>query len=631
MNSIGGIDLWQLGWGLQLLLIGSTALRPEGSIRLPSPRISSCLLVLALGWVFRLAYLYALASGGFKFWIGDDPLRWLIAWEWAHGVSDVAAPGTWMPGSYYVHGAAMELIADPFYASKLLSATYPVLSLAGVFVFAQAVFRHRGLSCASVVLLAPFWIDILLSTGTMTEMPTVGALLFGAAALVVALRTPVGRRRAGLLLCAAASFAVATTFHLVAWIQLAGILSFLLPVFLRKTHGTFGRRLRTWLAFSAVSSSYCLFWVIGHWVRAGSPLATFQRSASSSLFKLGGPTHVLGFVTKTATPGDLVIVALAVLAVGCLVASSFVRPGESGLISGRLNAVWLSRLRWLIAATAAVLAFLAVGRIERWLDFLPPRQLNRLIMNWFVYPTALIYCLYYYLPLAAWGAITVLFGRDAQRRQHRPVLACIGWVLLLMVATALRGGANITPFRTVLSVSTALVPFALAPLFDLRPAHASARTPRGTASAPLWLNGVLVVFVLAEIVAINHARVFAELPVPSIIPRPEALVRHSDMYALGSWIRAELESPETLKPENLSQPFELLLRADDLGIGRILIQYYVGYPGRFALPGQSESVQQAVERLSPGQVLITDYSASDPRLRLVARIGEYSVFEAAGS
>ena len=239
-----------IGWGLQILLVALVSWRAAGPIRLPEPGISFCLLVLCLGWVLRLAYLFALASDGFMYWIGDDPIRWLDAWSWLHSPpEELGTVSVWMPGTTLLHGVAMRLISNPLYASKLLSASYSVMSLAGVFVFAQALFRNRVISLASVVFLAPFWIDILLSTGTMAEMPTVGAMLGGAGALLIGLRLPVGRRRTLFLLCAAASFAIATLFHVVAWIQLTGILLFLLPVFLSSNHGSPLSRFRSWILF----------------------------------------------------------------------------------------------------------------------------------------------------------------------------------------------------------------------------------------------------------------------------------------------------------------------------------------------------------------------------------------------
>jgi hypothetical protein len=114
-----------------------------------------------------------------------------------------------------------------------------------MFVFTQAVFRHRAFSVVCVVFVAPFWIDILLSSGTMTEMPTTGAILGGGGALIVALRMPIGSRRTVCLFGAGVSFAVATMFHLTAWLQLTGILLFVFPSgYARESD----RRTRAWSA-----------------------------------------------------------------------------------------------------------------------------------------------------------------------------------------------------------------------------------------------------------------------------------------------------------------------------------------------------------------------------------------------
>jgi hypothetical protein len=109
----------------------------------------------------------------------------------------------------------------------------------------------------------------------------------------------------------------------------------------------------------------------------------------------------------------------------------------------------------------------------------------------------------------------------------------------------------------------------------------------------------------------------------------------ADVFALGSWVRAEAKAPGYLSPENLSHPFELTLALEWNGIHQILIEYQVGDPARFARPHwRSQPVRQTppelLATLVPGQVLISDYEIEVPELRLINRLGQYWVYERSG-
>jgi hypothetical protein len=633
----GPVEL--VGWGLQILLIALVSRRAAGPLRLPEPGISFCLLVLCLGWVLRLTYLFALASDGFMYWIGDDPIRWLTSWSWVnspHG--ELRSVATWMPGTFAAHGVAMALIPNPLYASKLLSASYSVMSLGGVFVFAQALFRSRVISLACVAFLAPFWIDILLSTGTMAEMPTVGAMLGGAGALLYGLRLPVGRRRTLILLCAAGSFAIATAFHMVAWILLTGILLFLLPVFLRMEHGSLLTRFRSWVLFCAVSTSWCLAWAIEQWTSTGSPFTAFRKAGDLSKYKIGGPLDLVAVLSPVASVGELVLVAVAVVALLVLMFLCFVSPGDDERVLGRFGVAQLQRARWGAAILSLGLGLVAFSVIQDWLNALSPEERELVVTNWAVFPVSLAYCLHYYLPLVMTGVFVLLRNREGHDRVPRLVLACIGWILAILIATSVMGGANITPFRTVLALSAALLPFAMAPLFD-RPSLD--RGPKSASHADsvqgvpgrAWLTIGVAVLVLGTNVVANHTRIDTELPAPSILTRANKGAKQpTDAFALGSWMRAETKDPGYLSTENLSHPFQLALSHEVAGIRQALIEYPVGDPARFARPHRlknpvQQTGPQVIAKLVPGQVLISDYDIELPELRLITRMGRYRVYE----
>jgi len=638
-----------VGWGLQILLIALVSRRAGGAIRLPEPGISFCLLVLSLGWVLRLAYLFALASDGFMYWIGDDPVRWLTSWSWLRShPGELNTVAIWMPGTFFLHGAVMALIPNPLYASKLLSASYSVMSLAGVFVFAQALFRNRVVSLACVVFLAPFWIDILLSTGTMAEMPTVGAMLGGAGALLYGLRLPVGRTRTLVLLCAAGSFAIATLFHMVAWILLTGILLFLLPVFLRSEHGSPLTRFRSWVLFCAASTSWCFAWAIDQWISTGSPFTALSDVGDLTRHKIGGPVDLAALLGPVVSAGELAIVAVAVVALLVLTGLYFVTPGEDERVRGRFGVAQLRGARWGAAILSVACWLAAFSVIQDWMSALPREEHERVVANWTVFPASLAYCLHYYLPLVLNGLFVAFRKQEGQQREPRLVLACIGWVLVILMATSVTGGANLTPFRTVLALSAALLPFAIAPLFGR---SSSDRAPEGVSNEDsvkgiqrsAWpAIGVALLALGANAVA-NHTRIDSEVPVPSMLksdPPPQIIFnlvydvkrKPADIAALGSWVRAETKAPGYLSAENLSHPFELVLFFENIGLNQALIEYHVSDPARFAHPHRLEepvlqTQDQSIAKLVEGQVLIADYKIEVSELRLITRVGQYWIYE----
>jgi hypothetical protein len=214
------------------------------------------------------------------------------------------------------------------------------------------------------------------------------------------------------------------------------------------------------------------------------------------------------------------------------------------------------------------------------------------------------------------------------------------------MATSVSGGANVTPFRTVLALSAALLPFAMAPLFDRAPESASKEDSVRGVPPSAWLTIGVALLVLGANAVANHTRIDSELPVPSILKSELPMVRAlghvhnvshkaADMAALGSWMRAEAKAPGYLSPENLSHPFELTLALEWNGIHQILIEYQVGDPARFARPHwRSQPVRQTppelLATLVPGQVLISDYEIEVPELRLINRLGQYWVYERSG-
>lgn len=630
--AFGPLEL--VGWAAQAALLAAVLIGPGGPIRLGRASVSFCLLVISLGWVFRLAILFALASGGFQYWLGDDPLRWLATWLQMRGMpTSEAVPLSWMDGTRWLHGTAMWLISDPLLASKLVSASYAVLPLIGLFAFAQALFRRRAFSAVCVAFATPYWLDILLSSGTMAEMPTVGFMLTGSALTLEGLRRPIGKTRTRLLGFGALAFAGATAFHLSAWLQLAGILLFLLPCFLSQSAQAPWRGLRAWLGFSALATSQCVLWLSRVWWTTGSPLTAFSEVGSTDLFKIGGPTALFQTVGAEMSAVSALLVVLVLLALALAIALQWPGRWEEVLLA-RFAARRIRAIRaaaWLLTAVAGFAVFAELSRI---LAPLPAADVERLWVNLGVFPVSLLYCWFTFLPLVGFGFVHALVARSPTAPPLRGVIGCMALVLLVMIATALTGGANVTPFRTVLPLATAAIPLALAPVFALRrPEPSQALERRGpTLQGPSWVAIVLAVLVLSQQVVVNHRRILSELSDPEIAHAPWPSWA-ADVDALGAWLRSERRLPGQLSEANLSLPFALVLEQDLWGLKQLLIEYKVGDPGAFARP-QSEIRRNAqvnaaiIDGLRSGQLLIADYEVRDPRVAGITRVASFRIYQA---
>lgn len=511
------------GWALQLALIGWLLWRRPDSAPLPPLTLQICLLVVAAGWIWRLAYGFALVSNDFDYWIGDDPLRFLRAWEWSRAPFLGLAGDPWIAGSYYLHGSAMWLLGgEAIQASRFVSATYAVLPLIGVSLFAQAVFGRREVSALAAILVTPWWIQVLLETGLMTELPVTGLLLSGTACLLWGLRAAPGRRRLWLHVAGAGLLAAATAFHLVAWIYLAVIQ---LSLLLARCVGRRPARLGEWALSSAGAGVFCAFWLLVQWRVSGSPLAQFAYAGSEAT-----PYKIAGSALENAT----------------------------------------------------------------------------------IYPVSLLYSLRYLLPLVAFGVLAP-FLRGHESARARAVLLGLAAALLVMVASAISGGTNVTPYRSVAPLATALAAYAAAALF---PAGSSRR------AASLWPRPALVAGALVVSLAFvdGHARIFEHRIVGTTMwtgrePHPVS----GSLFALGRWLRREI--PRRSAGADGIVP----ARVSSGGIGWSLFAHAVGEPSWLERVPRSRLTHD----LRPGQLVVSGERSRLP-LRQVAVIGPYHVYEAPG-
>jgi hypothetical protein len=131
-------------------------------------------------------------------------------------------------GTFALHGLAMKWMADPLVASKLVSALFCLMPLAGLFIFSLGFFNDRRPACAAVLVGAPLWLHLILSTGPMSEMPATTFMLTAAGLLLLGLRRPPSKDRFWMLTASACFFNLAILFHLTCWIQLGAVLTGLL-------------------------------------------------------------------------------------------------------------------------------------------------------------------------------------------------------------------------------------------------------------------------------------------------------------------------------------------------------------------------------------------------------------------
>jgi hypothetical protein len=121
----------------------------------------------------------------------------------------------------------------------------------------------------------------------MTEMPTIMLMLSGAGLLLMGLRRPPSGQRFWLLATAALLFNLAASFHTTAWPQLVAILAAVL-VYAGSRWGRAGRfRLGHGLLFSLAASAYCGAWLIGCWIKFGTPFQTFRLNSVLLVRQLG--------------------------------------------------------------------------------------------------------------------------------------------------------------------------------------------------------------------------------------------------------------------------------------------------------------------------------------------------------
>jgi len=249
---------------------------------------------ILFAWGFRLACFFTMASLGFLYFIPDDPCRWGMAFNWTKVPYFITWDGVWLGMPFYLHGLSMLCTGDPVVGSKIMTAILNLVAVGGIYCFAWTLSRNRVYAAFALVLVAPYFLHLLLGTGALTEIPVVGFTLLGLSFLIRGLEEPDRKRRIRNLLLAAFFFMVSTGFHYIAWI-------FLLAVLVLSASALFWNRLGErrlspgeFFLFAIPSTLYCLGWMAGCWIKFGHPLHSMTSQMDLSTLYVGN----LGFTQK---------------------------------------------------------------------------------------------------------------------------------------------------------------------------------------------------------------------------------------------------------------------------------------------------------------------------------------------
>lgn len=301
-------------WGLQALVIVQAWIYGRRTLVVGTSALTweRCLIAILIAWIWRLVYAFVLASTGFWYLVPDDVARWLLSWGWSVSPYLVTWDGVWQGATFYLHGAAMAILQDPLVASKFVSALYNLLPLIGIFVLTQGLYRNAWLSSVTALAAAPWWLHILLGTGTMTEMPVTGLMLAGVGLLLLALDERTGQRNVGAAMIASAlCFAAATAFHMVAWMMLLSFLIAFARPLLSARNEEVRRRLPLFLL---LSFGYCAAWGLACWIKFGNPLSSFTAYAAAFVnirVRLSPATRARAFPLAFLYDAWLILPALA--------------------------------------------------------------------------------------------------------------------------------------------------------------------------------------------------------------------------------------------------------------------------------------------------------------------------------
>lgn len=274
-------------WSVQLLLLMSFLIQGKcAPLEKVDDRKMNPMAYILYAWGFRLSCFFVMTSIGFAFFILDDPCRWGMAAGWAKTLGFMTWDGVWLGMTSYLHGLSMMGIGHPIAASKIMTIVLNFVALSGIYFFSFSLSKNRVYAALTMVFMAPYFLHIVLGTGTLTEVPVVGFSLLGFAFLIYGYDLGEKKRKLYFLL-SSVFFLISTGFHYVAWIFL---LSVMVLLFLSVFWNYIGERrisLAEFFLFSIPSTLYCIAWMVSCWKRFGNPLYSMTTQMKLSKVYVG--------------------------------------------------------------------------------------------------------------------------------------------------------------------------------------------------------------------------------------------------------------------------------------------------------------------------------------------------------
>jgi hypothetical protein len=254
-------------------------------------------------------------------------------------------------------------------------------------------------------------------------------------------------------------------------------------------------------------------------------------------------------------------------------------------------------------------------------------DLTQLASDLSIYPLSLAYSIRGFLPLAALGVAAAAL-RASTPPPARWMLAGTLLVFLVLQLTALIGGTNLTPYRSVMPLAAALVPYSLAPLLRFVPGLDTNAQGPGRTCRRRWLVILPLAIVTLRFVEGHQGIVAHRIP-----PMCNPIVKFdvADVEAFGRWLQREALLPSQLERENWRWPLLFYFDLDSMKwLQWVVLEYSPGNPrltGATPIDGATP-VERVISGLSKRQLLISDRRIAADRLHEVVVIGRYHVYEA---
>ena len=104
----------------------------------------------------------------------------------------------------------------------------------------------------------------------------------------------------------------------------------------------------------------------------------------------------------------------------------------------------------------------------------------------------------------------------------------------------------------------------------------------------------------------------------------QATPANADAYALGEWLRRQVTRPDDWRALSNGHPMRIWVADAARWREQLEIDFMSGRPGSFEKIADPASPR--LETMQPGQCLVTDRTLADPRLSVVTRIDDFTIY-----